>query len=266
MVAMNRTRLSILLIGALLAGCSAQPYRDSAPRGHVDVSRIPDAVPKHEQRTRAGNPSSYVVLGKRYQVMASSKGFVERGIASWYGNKFHGKKTSNGEIYDMYAMTAAHKTLPLGVEVRVTNRRNGRSAVVRVNDRGPFVAGRIIDLSFAAAKQLDIVEQGTAPVEIVALGYPHQQGGKVSYSAPVDYDAGSFAIQVGAFAEAANAERLASRLRGRFGRAEVHRGQSRGQAFFRVRVGDYRSLQAAEDAKSRLRTEGYPGAFVVAFD
>jgi len=219
-----------------------------------------------ETRELKGWQKPYEVDGRRYQPLRDHQNFSQQGVASWYGKKFHGRLTSNGETYNMYAMTAAHKTLPLGVEVRVTNKRNGRSAVVRVNDRGPFVAGRIIDLSYAAAKKLGVVEQGTAPVELIALGYPRQQGGKHRYVGPVDYDAGSFAIQVGAFSDAANADRLAGRLRPRFGRAEVHPGQSRGRSFFRVRVGDFRSLHAAEAAKAKLRNQGYPGAFVVAFD
>lgn len=219
-----------------------------------------------QTRELKGWQKPYEVDGQRYQPLRDHQNFSQRGIASWYGKKFHGRLTSNGETYNMYAMTAAHKTLPLGVEVRVTNRRNGRSTVVRVNDRGPFVAGRIIDLSFAAAKKLDIVDQGTAPVEVVALGYPHQSGGRVSYTPPLDYDAGSFAVQVGAFSQAANAERLAARLRPRFGRADVHSGRRQGQVFYRVRVGDFRSLHSAESARAELRGNGYPGAFVVAFD
>jgi len=165
----------------------------------------------------------------------------------------------------MYAMTAAHKTLPLGVDVRVTNQRNGKSVKVRVNDRGPFVAGRVIDLSFAAARQLDIVDTGTAPVEVVALGFAKRQGAQVSYRAPVSYDTGHFALQVGAFSQAANAERFAASLRPRFGRAEVHQGYADGRTLYRVRVGDFLSLQDAEIAKEQVRQD-FAGAFVVAFE
>ncbi len=219
-----------------------------------------------ETRELKGWQKPYEVDGRRYQPLRDHRNFSQQGVASWYGKKFHGRLTSNGETYNMYAMTAAHKTLPLGVEVRVTNRRNGRSAVVRVNDRGPFVAGRIIDLSYAAAQKLDIVNLGTAPVEVVALGYPHRENGRITYSAPLDYDAGSFAVQVGAFSQALNAQRLAGEMKQRFGRADVHSGQANGRSLYRVRVGEFRSLQAAESAKDELRNGGYPGAFVVAFE
>jgi rare lipoprotein A len=130
---------------------------------------VPDAVPRVEPRSRYGNPPFYVVFGKRYYVLASSVGYVERGVASWYGPGFHEVNTSTGEPYNMYAMTAAHKTLPLPAYVRVTNLQNGRSIVVRVNDRGPFVGNRIIDLSYTAAYKLDMLRNGTAMVEVRAI-------------------------------------------------------------------------------------------------
>ena len=134
------------------------------PGEHRDVSQIPNAVPRVEARSRGGNPSSYVVLGKRYHTLPDSRGFVERGIASWYGRKFHGRKTSNGEVYDMYTMSAAHKRLPIPTYLKVTNLENGRSVVVRVNDRGPFHGKRVIDLSYTAARKLGVVEAGVAKV------------------------------------------------------------------------------------------------------
>jgi rare lipoprotein A len=130
---------------------------------------VPDAVPRAEPRSIYGNPPSYEVFGKRYYVMASSVGYVERGVASWYGPGFHRELTSVREPYDMYGMTAAHKTLPLPAYVRVTNLQNGRSCVVRVNDRGPFVGNRIIDLSYTAAAKLDMLRDGTAMVEVRTL-------------------------------------------------------------------------------------------------
>ena len=144
-------------------------YGDGPPPRDIDVSNLPDAVPKVEPIRKAGNKSPYTVLGKTYQVLPSSLGYRERGIASWYGNKFHGRKTSNGEIYSMYEMTAAHKSLPIPSYVKVTNLDNGRTVVVRVNDRGPFHGSRIIDLSYAAAKKLDYSNKGTANVEVVAI-------------------------------------------------------------------------------------------------
>jgi rare lipoprotein A len=134
---------------------------------------VPDAVPKVEPKSRFGNPKSYVVFGKRYHTLTSSEGYDARGIASWYGPKFNHRRTSSGEKYDMYAMTAAHKTLPLPTYVRVTNLDNGRTAVVKVNDRGPFYANRLIDLSYAAARKLGIVAAGTAPVDVRAIDPAH---------------------------------------------------------------------------------------------
>jgi len=148
--------------------------QDGGPQAPpIDVSKIPEPVPKAEPRSRYGNKERYEVLGKTYRVMADSRGYVERGIASWYGNKFHGFMTSSFEPYDMYAFSAAHKTLPLPSYVRVTNLDNGRSVVVRVNDRGPFHDGRIIDLSYAAAVKIGVWPKGTARVEVRAIDPAH---------------------------------------------------------------------------------------------
>lgn len=164
-------RLLLLLGGllGLLSGCSSTVDKDSAPGHAPDVSGIKDAVPKVEPKSKYGNPKSYVVFGKRYHTKSSSEGHVERGLASWYGKKFHGRKTSSGERYDMYAMTAAHKTLPLPTYARVTNVETGRSAVVKINDRGPFHGKRVIDLSYTAARKLGVVSKGTAMVEVRAI-------------------------------------------------------------------------------------------------
>lgn len=164
-----------LLLALLLTGCASNkfsPGDDGFPAASVvpaDVASIPDAVPAPEPRARYGNPKEYEVAGERYFVLASAAGYKERGRASWYGTKFHGKKTSSGEPYDMFAMTAAHKTLPLPTFVRVTNLDNGKSVVVRVNDRGPFHQGRIVDLSYAAAVKLDVLQHGSIPVEVEAI-------------------------------------------------------------------------------------------------
>lgn len=157
--------LVLVLLGA--PGC----FRVNTPRAGRAV--LPsDAVPRQEYKSRIGNPAFYDQFGVRYRVLQTSKDFVERGIASWYGEYFHGRRTSTGESYDMYAMTAAHKTLPLPTYVRVTDLDTGNRVVVRVNDRGPFVEGRVIDLSYAAALKLGIAEQGTARVEVQALDPP----------------------------------------------------------------------------------------------
>ena len=173
-----RLALSLALSCLLASGCSVVgrkhdtrtktdiPSGSRVPSPPVDVLSVPDAVPKYEPRGTRGNPPFYEVLGKRYYVMATAEGWVERGTASWYGPGFHSASTSLGEPYDMYAMTAAHKTLPIPAYAEVTNLRNGRKVVVRINDRGPFVGDRIIDLSYTAAAKLDFLTQGTAPVEV----------------------------------------------------------------------------------------------------
>lgn len=171
-----------LAAALLLAACASAPIRPvrplpapppplpaQPPGSPTDLGQVPDAVPRDEPRSALGNPPFYVVAGRRYAVMASANGYIERGVASWYGADFHGLKTSTGEPYDMFAMTAAHKTLPLPCYARVTNLSNGRSVVVRINDRGPFVANRIIDLSYTAAVKLDMIRNGTAFVQVETL-------------------------------------------------------------------------------------------------
>ena len=209
----------------------------------------------------------YNIMGVDYTPLLGHEGFVERGLASWYGKKFHGRKTSNGEIYDMYAMTAAHKTLPLGIFVRVENRNNGLIDVVRVNDRGPFVAGRIIDLSYTAAQRLGVVGPGTAPVVITALGYRYKGAdGDLHYTVPESVKTGPFAVQIGAFTLQENAQRLQAKLQRLYGHADVRELQIRGQHYFRVSVGCYSSLNEATLGQETLAQSGYGGGFVVAID
>ena len=164
--------LKVLLPVLLLAGCGGSPTRD------VRLADVPGAKPKVEPKAKLGNMDSYVVFGKTYRPKPTSRDFVERGIASWYGPKFHGKKTSSGERYDMHQWTAAHKTLPLPSYVLVTNLENGRSLIVKVNDRGPFVGDRIIDLSYAAAKELGVDKKGTALVQVTSID-PRDHDGKL---------------------------------------------------------------------------------------
>ncbi len=209
----------------------------------------------------------YTVNGQLYTPLASHEGFVQQGLASWYGRKFHGRKTSNGEIYNMYAMTAAHKTLPLGTSVRVHNLANGRQLVVRVNDRGPFIQGRIIDLSYTAADKLGVVGPGTAPVKIEALGFQEQDAdGRIVYRSTSSDQVESYAVQVASFSSDANAQRLAAELRSRFGAASVCRSLINGNNYFRVRVGKYASLDAAESAKLSFEGHGFSNCFVVAME
>jgi rare lipoprotein A len=214
---------------------------------------------------KPGYPKPYKVLGKWYQPLPHSSGFRQRGIASWYGEDFHGKKTSSGEIYNMHAMTAAHKTLPLGTYVRVHNLENNRNVDVRVNDRGPFVRDRVIDLSYAAAKEIGIVDSGTARVEIVALGTP---AGTDGGSAPVyvagDYDTGNFTFQVGAFVVRENAERQMWALEKKYRNAHITIYNRGDKIFYRVRVGKFTSLDEAVAQEQILIRDGFPDAFLVA--
>ena len=169
----------VLCIAILaIAGCGVIVERDG-PGRTLSPNNIKDAVPRKEPRSKYGNPESYVVMGKRYYTLKTARGYSERGVASWYGKKFHGRKTSSGEIYDMYKMTAAHKGLPLPTYVQVRNLDNGRTAVVKVNDRGPFHDNRIIDLSYAAALKLDVADKGTAFVEVRALDDSGRPSGPV---------------------------------------------------------------------------------------
>ncbi len=159
-----------LIYVVLVTACTSPSIKkDSAPEKPTLIDRSEEVIPKVEPRSKYGNPDSYVVFGQRYHTLPTAKNYVEQGMASWYGTKFHGRRTSSGETYDMYAMTAAHKTLPLPTYARVTNKKNGRSIIVRINDRGPFHKNRIIDLSYAAATKLDIVATGTGLVEVRAI-------------------------------------------------------------------------------------------------
>ncbi len=243
---------------AALTGCGGFGLfegGDSAPRGGIDVSRIRNAVPRAEPRSRSGNPASYRVNGHTYHVLQNSYGYVERGIASWYGTKFHGRRTSSGERYDMYAMTAAHRVLPLPTYVQVTNLQNGRSVVVRVNDRGPFHDNRIIDLSYAAAAKLGILGTGTGLVEVRALdpGRPAPPPPRfASYASdPIMY------VQVGAFASRDNAERLRARLQGSIRqRIRIQTAYAGATPLFRVQVGPLANVDQADAVSLQLARMG----------
>ena len=195
----------------------------------------------------------YTIRGKTYYPLLSAKGFREEGIASWYGSDFHGKKTANGERYDMYGMTAAHKLLPFGTTVKVTNRENGRSIVVRINDRGPFVANRVIDLTRTGAEGIGMIAKGTAPVIVETVGnVPGLVDGNL---------AGHFYVQVGAFANQSNANRLVGGLKQRGAGGRTYYVDQIG--FWRAQAGPYPSLKDAEAAADSLRGE-FPNNFVVA--
>ena len=216
-------------------------------------------------RQPEGRPRPYKVSGVWYQPLPDSKGFRELGTASWYGKDFHGKKTSNGEVYNMYDMTAAHKILPLGTYVRVHNLDNDRFLDVRINDRGPFVRGRIIDLSYAAAKELGLLEPGTARVEVVALGVPASADGGAGHSyVRGDYFSGNFTYQVGAFANRENAERLQRSLKQAYRNSHITIYDRGDRIFYRVRVGAFTSLEEAVRNEEVFINDGFSNGFLVA--
>ncbi len=251
--------LLALALGLWLAGCASKA--PSPPR------RAEPSSPESKKTKPTQRP--YTVMGKTYYPMPSADGYQEKGLASWYGPNFHGKRTSNGEVYDMEAMTAAHKTLPLDTWVEITNLDSGSKAVVRVNDRGPFVDGRIIDLSKAAARELGVLGPGTARVEVVALGYRKLgtgvAGRPAEYEPPASYDVGTFTVQVGAFTVKSNADRLAANLRPVWKNVFVVR-YDRGDAIFhRVRVGKVETLAQAKELEGRLRQAGQLQSFTVAW-
>lgn len=283
----RRAAALCLSLALFAGGCSTDgQQRDGAPETIPDISDVPDAVPRAEPKSRYGNPPYYEVFGQRYYVMESGHGHVERGVASWYGKKFHGRRTSSGETYDMYAMTAAHKTLPLPLYARVTNLTNGRSVVVRINDRGPFVDNRIVDLSYTAAEKLDMIGPGTAFVELEVLearpeGMPApvaaartvvpaaapsgaQTAAPEAPAAAGEADPeGHMFVQAGAFSERGNAELLAHRLReGGLSDVRVADGRTGDQMLYRVRVGPVSSVDYFDWTMNRLTDLGIEDAYL----
>jgi rare lipoprotein A len=266
--------IGVLLATALQWGCSGpSPYvrsdgepRAEPQRGTGDVANPP--------RSDRGNPPFYDVLGKRYHVLPSSEGYHARGVASWYGRDFHGLATSSGETYNMHDMTAAHTTLPIPTWVEVTNLANNKRVVVKVNDRGPFVDNRLIDLSYAAALQLDLVRNGTGRVEVRALDAP-RPGESVAPAiavapvpiaptelprAPATDRAASqqMFIQVGAFGDRGNAARLVQRLESSgFANAFVVTEGDGRRALHRVRLGPLRDAREFDQVRARLRSLGF---------
>lgn len=239
---------------------------DATPDGGgIDIASLPEPVPKVEPSSRYGNKSPYSVLGQTYYVLPSASGYDERGIASYYGTKFHGYMTSDLEKYDMYAFTAASKVLPLPSYARVTNLENGKSVVVRVNDRGPFVANRIIDLSYAAAVRIGVWPRGTGLVEVQGIDPAHaaaepapppmvtaQSGGK-----PMLY------LQVGAFGDPDNAQRLADLLRAQnVGTVRVVDAQVGQRVLKRVQIGPLLSVDQADRITAKIAALGLPHAQV----
>ncbi|HNP35994.1 MAG TPA: septal ring lytic transglycosylase RlpA family protein [Woeseiaceae bacterium] len=269
----------LTLLALSMASCSGNKTRDGAPSGSVAIPDLPgNAIPKPEARSRYGNGPVYEVLGKRYTVLPSGSGYRERGVASWYGDKFHGRLTSNREPYDMYQMTAAHKTLPLPTYVRVRNLRNNESIIVRVNDRGPFVSNRIIDLSYAAALKLDMIADGTTLVEVTAITFdgpggdlPVRQTTAPPYKPaavdPADATGGANLsyVQVGAFGDRANAERRKQLLKEHgISNAFIHTDTSVTPNLYRVRIGPVREVPQYDLLVEKLATVGIDDPYLVA--
>jgi len=243
----KRSRLKPLLpalLAASLVGCSSTPSndKDGFPSDiPVDLAKVPDATPKEEARSASVNPASYEVNGLRYYVLKTGLGYKERGGASWYGTKFHGKHTSNGETYDMFAMTAAHKTLPIPCYVRVTNLSNGKHVVVRVNDRGPFHSSRIIDLSYAAASKLDILKNGSAQVEVEVVTPGQGQPVKAAF------------LEVGQYQDPIDAVAVREQVADLgITAVEIRTDDHVETAGYRVLVGPFTEPGAADEAKRRL--------------
>jgi rare lipoprotein A len=272
----NARALVVLALTVLAAGCSTtRPggyFEDDGPHARApDVSRVPDAVPRNEPPSRGGN-RPYSVFGVSYTPLKSAGGYRERGVASWYGRKFHGRQTSNGETYDMYAMTAAHKTLPLPSYARVRNLNNGKSVIVRVNDRGPFLHNRLIDLSYAAADRLGILGTGTGVVEVEGLSgsepattvatRERTTGGLIA-TAHADTVPRLY-LQAGAFANRDNAEALRNRLaQADIKPVHIAPAQVDGTALFRVRVGPLDSVEASDRLVERIHAHGLPKPIIV---
>ncbi|NNG00573.1 MAG: septal ring lytic transglycosylase RlpA family protein [Desulfobacteraceae bacterium] len=240
-----------LAVAMLFVACAA-------PAPVPSTARTPAPI------TSGTKPKPYRVGRTWYQPMNDASNFTQDGVASWYGEEFHGRRTSNGEIYDMYGVSAAHKTLPFGTYVRVENLQTGKTIDVRINDRGPFVRNRIIDLSYGAAKQLGIVGPGTARVVIMALGRASGSDNGNQVYVPDDYYTGNFTFQVGAFAEKTNAERLRQELSGRYENAHITTYNSGMATFYRVRVGKVANLDQAVAYEDMLIENGYENAFIVA--
>jgi len=237
---------------------TTKEVQDGAPTYAVNVDFIPDAVPKVEPHSKYGNPKSYEVFGVRYYVQESSKNYQQRGTASWYGTKFHKRRTSSGEPYDMFQMTAAHKTLPIPAYARVTNLKNKKTIIVKINDRGPFHEDRLIDLSYAAAKKLGITSTGTGYVEVTTI-----DPSEPTYVSTAENEKQLF-LQVGAYSEKSNAEKIAARIK------QITQHPTtilpfalNDKTLHRVQVGPFTNQKHSDELNEKLKNEGFSGGIVV---
>ena len=298
MISDNVSRSCKLIVAgtclAILAACTTRPpaedyeYEYGSPADRLRPDYAPDGTkrpfvdgpiteptPKVEEKSGLGNPPYYEVDGVVYHVMDNGDGYKDTGTASWYGQKFHGRRTSSGEVYDMYQFTAAHKTLPLPSYARVTNLDNGQSVIVKINDRGPFKKNRLIDLSYAAAKKLGYMDQGTARVEVEVLASPRNPGqinnAQIAQAGELELppmeqqqDNAQLFVQVGAFADPLRADTLAARLRDHFGQPiSISTVKSNGQTLRRVRIGPLRDARTAENILRQLSEYNFGSPKVV---
>jgi rare lipoprotein A len=228
---------------------------DGPPLKDIDVTNIPDAIPKKEPLSAYGNPSAYTVFGKEYHVLKSAKDYNKTGIASWYGSKFHGMETSTREIYDLRGMTAASTELPLPTYVRVTDLENGKQVVVKVNDRGPFEKSRVIDLSYAAAKKLGYIDKGTALVRVEAINPEDRDNPIEAQTQPVKTPPKIY-LQVGSFSQSGNADQFKVQI------AELTKKPVRivtfneaNHTFYRVQIGPLADVSENDKLEQILRTK-----------
>ena len=251
-----------LLIAFILSACSSSDsgrYKianDKAPSSAPDITKVENAHPKYEAYSRGGNKKNYTVLGQSYQVMESGKGYHSSGTASWYGSKFHGHLTSNGETYDMYSMSAAHKTLPLPSFVKVTNLTNHKEVIVRVNDRGPFHDDRTIDLSYAAAHKLDMLKTGTAKVkiEVIYIESPESIALARLKETKLHY------IQILASADKDKLDSLATQLESQY---QIKTRLRSSDNLYKLQLGPIGRQELAVKLNVKLRSNGFPQSYLI---
>jgi rare lipoprotein A len=266
---LNRNPPLLLLALLLLSSCAGKETVLITTDREPPKSRVEapfKKVPKSDQVPPTQKP--YRINGRTYYPLPTAQGFEETGIASWYGADFHGRKTSNGETYDMHGLTAAHKTLPMDTWLLVRNQENGREITVRVNDRGPFVKERIIDLTKTGAGNLEFMNQGTARVKITALGEAetYRYGGVATerFKTHPDFQSGEFYIQIGSFTVEDNAQRLKEQMLAGGRKALIRKFDRGDQIFYRVQIRAGHNLPAAREVQRIMEESGFPGAFVVA--